>query len=126
MKNGVSILTIEGLQYTAWDAGSQSWKTPNNINEDPQCDIDPSLYAKVVNIYKAHGRFLLVLFLVVCLLFAFSLGSDDHEDIQAAKSRSKLSELIQRHNRAKLLMMKALYLLYNCGWSLATMRTDRF
>ena len=107
----------EGLQYTAWDAGSQSWKTPEQIlDEDPQSDIDPSLYAKVVNIYKAHGEILIgALSSGVPTVRFFPLDADDHEDIQAAKSRSKLSELIQRHNRAKLLMMKALYLLYNCG-----------
>ena len=107
----------EGLQYTAWDAGSQQWKTPEQIlDEDPQSDIDPSIYAKVVNIYKAHGEILIgALSSGVPTVRFFPLDADDHEDIQAAKSRSKLSELIQRHNRSKLLMMKALYLLYNCG-----------
>src|SRR3954464_7323160 len=41
----------DGLQYTAWDQASGSWKTPQDmLDEDPQSDIDPSLYAKVVNV----------------------------------------------------------------------------
>jgi hypothetical protein len=107
----------DGLQYTAWDAGSSQWKTPEQmLDEDPQRDIDPSIYAKVVNVYKAHGEILIgALSAGVPTVKFFPLDSDDHEDVQSAKAHSKISELIQRHNKAKLLLMKALYLLYNCG-----------
>jgi hypothetical protein len=107
----------DGLQYAAWDETSSSWKTPDQIlDEDPQSDIDPSLYAKVVNVYKAHGEILIgALSSGVPTVRFFPLDADDHEDLQTAKAYSKIAELIGRHNKAKLLLMKSLYLLYNCG-----------
>jgi hypothetical protein len=107
----------EGLQYTAWDESSGQWKTPDEIlDEDPQSDIDPAVYAKVVNVYKAHGEiFIGALSTGVPTTRFFPLDADDHEDIQTAKAYSKIAELIQRHNKVKLALMKSLYLLYNCG-----------
>lgn len=107
----------DGLQYAAWDEGAGQWKTPDQIlDEDPQSDLDPSLYAKVVNVYKAHGEILIgALTSGVPTVRFFPVDADDHEDIQTSKAFSKIAELIARQNKAKMLLMKALYLLYNCG-----------
>jgi hypothetical protein len=108
----------DGFQYTAWDESVSRWKTPDEIlDEDPQADIDPAIYAKVVNVYKAHGEILIgALTAGIPTTRFFPVDADDHEDVQTAKAHSKIAELIARHNKAKLLLMKALYLLYNCGF----------
>ena len=38
---------------------------------------------------------------------------DEKEDITSAKAHSKLAELVQKQNHAKLLLMKSLFILYN-------------
>lgn len=105
------------LQYLAWDEVAHDWRTAEQILEDdPQSDIDPALYAKVVNIYKAHGEILIgALTAGVPTVRFFPRDADDHEDNQAARARTKIAELIAKQNRAKLLLMKTLFILYNQG-----------
>jgi hypothetical protein len=107
----------DGFQYLAWDEVARDWRTPSEIAaEDPTNDIDPSLSAKVINIYKAHGEILIgALTSGTPAVRFFPADADDHEDTQTAKAFSKISDLIQRQNRIKLLFMKALYILYNQG-----------
>src|SRR5262245_45865579 len=48
------------IQYGSWDETAGDWKSPQDIlDEDPQADIDPAIYAKVINVYKAHGEILI-------------------------------------------------------------------
>jgi hypothetical protein len=108
----------DGIQYTAWNESTGQWRTPEEmLDDDPQSDIDPSIYAKVVNVYKAHGEILIgALSAGIPTTIFYPLDADDHEDIQTSKAHTKIAELIQRHNKAKLLLMKSLYILYNCGF----------
>jgi hypothetical protein len=105
------------VQYLALDMVAREWKTPQDIaNSDPQADIDPALYAKVVNIYRAHGEILIgALTSGVPTVRFFPRDADEQEDVAAAKAYTKLAELLQRYNKARLLLMKALFLLYNEG-----------
>jgi hypothetical protein len=110
----------DGYQYLAWDESSNDWKTPSDIaREDPENlthDIDPALYAKVVNIYKANGEiFIGALSSGTPQVRFFPKDADDQEDVMAAKGHTKIAELIQRQNRARLLLMKSLFILYNQG-----------
>jgi hypothetical protein len=104
-------------QYLAWDEVSSDWKTAEQIAEDdPTADIDPALYAKVVNVYKAHGEILIGALTAGLPTVRFPpKDADDPEDVSTSKAYTKIAELIQKHNRAKLLLMKALYILYNQG-----------
>ena len=106
-----------GYQYLAWDELANDWKTPADIiAEDPQSDIDPSIYAKVVNVYKAHGEiFIGALTAGLPRVRFFPADADDADDVTAAKAKSRVAELIQRQNKAHLLLMKSLFLLYNEG-----------
>lgn len=105
------------FQYIAWSDVAHDWRTAEDIlTEDPQSDIDPSLYAKVINIYKAHGEILIGALTTGLPTVRFSpKDADDHEDVQTAKAKGKIVELIQRQNKAKLLLMKSLFILYNQG-----------
>ena len=108
----------DSIQYLWWSEQEGDWRTPDSINAnraDPGF-VDPSLYAKVINIYRAHGE-------VVISAMSSSVPSvlfppddaDDPEDILTAKSYTKLSKLIQNHNHGELLLIKALYILFNQG-----------
>ena len=107
----------DGIQYLAWDALGGDWKTPEQvIEEDPDADIDPALYAKVVNVYKAHGEIMIgALSSALPAVRFFPKDADDPDDVTAAKARSHISKLIQKQNRARLLVMRALFLLYTQG-----------
>lgn len=104
-------------QYIIWDDFASDWRTPDEIKAtDNTLDIDPSAYAKIVNIYKAHGQ---------AIISALSAGlphvkffpddADVQEDVFTAKSYSKLAELVQKRNKGQLLFIKSLFVIYNFG-----------
>lgn len=104
-------------QYIIWDEIAQDWRTPQELRElDTQIDIDPAAYAKIINIYKAHGE---------AIISALSAGlphvkffpddADNQDDVFTAKSCSKIAELLQKRNKGHLLFIRALFLLYNAG-----------
>lgn len=105
------------LQYLAWDEVAHDWKSAAEIVEtDPQADIDPADYAKIINVYKAHGEILIgALTSGLPAVRFFPKDADDQEDVSTAKAYSKLAEIIAKNNHAKLLLMKSLFLLYNEG-----------
>jgi hypothetical protein len=111
------MLYWNSIQYLAWDELAHDWTTPEQIAEDdPTADIDPALFAKVVNVYKAHGEILIGALTAGLPTVRFPpKDADDPEDVSTSKAYSKIAELIQKHNRAKLLLMKALFILYNQG-----------
>jgi hypothetical protein len=104
-------------QYIIWDEIASDWRTPEEIKlDDKSLDIDPAAYAKIINIYKAHGQ-AIISALSAGLPFVrfFPDDADSQDDIFTAKSYSKLAELIQKRNKGQLLFIRALFLLYNCG-----------
>lgn len=105
------------LQYLAWSEVAHDWMTADDILEkDPQSDLDPAAYAKVINVFKAHGEILIgALTSGLPAVRFFPKDADDHEDVVSAKARSRIAELIQRQNKARLILMRALFLMYNEG-----------
>ena len=104
-------------QYLAWDQTAHDWMTPDEVLEqDPQADINPAVYAKVINVYKAHGEILIgALTSGVPIARFFPKDADDQEDVSSAKAHTKLAEMVQKQNHSRLLLMKALFVLYNQG-----------
>jgi hypothetical protein len=107
----------DGIQYIWWSDFARDWRTPEQIHEeDPQSDIDPALYAKVINVYRAYGE--VIIAAMSSALPTVPFIPDDAEnpdDITSAKAYTKIGMLIQKHNYAELLFMKALFILYNQG-----------
>lgn len=105
-------------QYLFWDDFAHDWKTPEMYyTENPDDkEVDPVLYAKVCNNYKAHGQAIIAA-LSTSLPYVrfYPDDADNPEDIMTAKAYSKLSELIEKHNDAQLLFVKALFILFNQG-----------
>lgn len=104
-------------QYIIWDELANDWRTPEEIRQaDPKLDIDPASYAKIINIYKAHGEAIIsALSSGLPYVRFFPDDADVPEDIFTAKSYSKIAELIQKRNKGQLLFIRSLFLLYNCG-----------
>jgi len=103
------------VQYLVESSTAHDWMTPEDIlSKDPQADIDPVMYAKVINVYKAHGEIIIgALTSGTPTVRFFPADADDHEDTTTAKACSKIAELIQRWNKARLLLMKSLFIMYN-------------
>lgn len=111
----------DSLQYLWWSDVVHDWRTPDQAVDDlsgsgTDIDVDPNLYAKVVNIYRAHGEVIIAAMSASTPKVVFPPDdADSPDDILAAKAKSKLSELIMRHNYAEMLLIKALFILYNQG-----------
>lgn len=106
----------KGFQYLFWSSMEGNWKVPSlgELRELDDDIIEDLLYSKVINIYKSHGQSIVAALSVDTPgVKFFPDDADDPEDVQTAKAYSKMAELIQRHNKAKLLIMHALYIMYN-------------
>jgi len=108
------------LQYIYWDSVARDYRDYQDKTyvgfEDPQADTDVEAIAKVVNIYKAHGEaWISAIAAGIPYTRFFPDDADNASDVQTAKAFSKIAELIQRHNKADILFLRALYLLFNTG-----------
>lgn len=112
------MLYWDHVQYLWWSEVAHDWRSPDQLQdlEGSDIDIDPSLYAKVINIYRAHGEVVIAAMSanVPKVLFP-PQDADDPEDVITAKAYGRLGEIIYRHNYAELLLIQALYILYNQG-----------
>ena len=102
-------------QYLALDAVARDWKTPQDIaDSEPQADLDPAQYAKVINIYRAHGEiFISALTSGIPMVRFFPRDADEQEDVTAATAYTKLGDLLPPQNTARRRLMRSLFLLYN-------------
>lgn len=129
------MLYWESFQFLYWSELIKDWRTPEQASDDfagsgVSPDMDPSLYAKVVNIYRAHGEVIIAAMSTTVPKVQFPPDdADNPDDILAAKGKTKLATLIQRHNYAEIILVKALYLLFNqglvCGYN-ETFESDEF
>jgi len=107
-----------GIQYIYWDAVAQDWRVPTQadlMSEETRDNAGP-FYDYVVNIYKAHGESIIAaLSIKPPTVEYFPDDADEPKDILAAKSKTKAAILVQKRNKAKLLMIDALHKLFNQG-----------
>lgn len=100
-------------QFIYWSEVAHDYRSLNDLtraeeNETP----DP----KVFGIYRAYGESLIAAMAaaIPAVLF-FPDDADNPDDITTAKAYSQISELVQKHNQAPLLLIRALALIYNQG-----------
>src|SRR5271169_389624 len=110
----------QGVQYLFWNASTEDWNSPDSggfdtLSDDTENQLG-SFSDKVVDIYKAHGES------IISALAAQIPGvrwlpddADSTEDTITARTYSKIGELIDRHNKTKLIFLKALFYLANHG-----------
>jgi len=110
-----------GVQYLFWSSSEDSWRSPAMMgdNFDDLTDDDEALGSfsdKVVDIYKAHGESIIAaLSAQIPALRFLPDDADDPADTLTARTYNKVADLIQRHNKAKLVFLRALFFLANQG-----------
>lgn len=102
-------------QYNIWDELSRDWKPIDDFRDSDDIDLE-GFNPRTVNVYKAHGES------VIAALTSgipgtkfFPDDADSQDDISTSKVYSRAAELLQRRNKAPLLLVKSLYILWNQG-----------
>lgn len=94
-----------------WDNLTNDWAIPNWDDKESE-GIPP----RIINIYRAHGESIIAALSVgVPSVLFFPADADNADDIDKAENYSALAKLIQKHNKAKLLYIKILSILFNQG-----------
>lgn len=108
----------QGIQRIFWDYSLQDWKRVPIDEEEEMISsiVDPTLYDKIINIYRAHGESIIAALSVKTpnVIF-YPDDADTTEDVDTAKAYDKIAQLICRHNKDKLLIVKSLFILFNQG-----------
>ena len=106
-----------GMQYLFWSEREDSWRSPLDIGWDEE-DVDDvqeqlgSFSDKVVDIFKAHIEAIIsALAAQIPSLRFIPDDADDSNDLVTARTYSKIADLVQRHNEAKMLFFRALFFL---------------
>jgi len=102
----------EGITDIFWDFGANDWR--QTVNEGQE--NNPESYDKILNIYRAYGESIIAaLSIKLPTVTFYPDDADVIEDVETAKGYTKIWDLIVKHNKGKLLFMKALYILFNNG-----------
>jgi hypothetical protein len=108
-----------GVQFLFWSSSEQSWRSPVDFGWGDQSqdfeDVEEqfgSFSDKVVDIFRGHGEAIISALASQIPALRFSPDdADSIEDLQTARTYSKIADLIQKHNKAKLVFLKALFFL---------------
>jgi len=104
------------VQNIYWSASADDWKTPDYFRlQFPDSDISDT-ELKIINIYRAHGESIVAALSVgTPTIRFFPEDADNPVDVSTSKAYSKLAKMIERQNKAKLLLMRMIYILFNQG-----------
>lgn len=114
----------KGCQDLYWDAEKRDWQYADetqglitvSLAEGEEVEIDPTDFGKVVNIIKGHGEAVVAaLATSVPTVRWFPADSDDPMDSMAARTFSKIEQIIRRHNEAELLIVRMAFLMWKQG-----------
>jgi len=102
-------------QHNIWSEVAQDWRPIDSFNDEDDLDLE-GFNPRTVNIYKAHGESVIAAMSsgVPATRF-FPDDADSTADVSTSKVYSRAAELIQRRNKAPLLLTRALYILWNQG-----------
>ena len=108
-----------GTQYLFWDSINELWRSAeiSNLDDDYEDENQQGSFSdKVIDIYKAHGEAIIsALSAQIPGLRFLPDDADSTVDVVTARTYTKIGELIQKHNKAKLVFMRALFFLANHG-----------
>lgn len=109
-----------GVQYLFWSERDDSWRSAQDSEfEDNQGEDNDSLGSfsdKVIDIYKAHGESIIAaLAAQVPALRFLPDDASSTEDTLTARTYNKIADIVSRHNKAKLVFLRALFFLANQG-----------
>ena len=91
------------------DPITHDWRVPDWSMMD---DTDPRL----INIYRPHGEAIVAaLSVTIPTILYHPRDADNPDDIEAAKAYKNITELLELHNEAPMLFIKAIVILFNQG-----------
>lgn len=104
-------------QHNVWSEMAQDWRPIEDYMRIENDDLDlEGFEPRTVNIYKAHGES------VIAAMAAgipgtkfFPDDADSQADVSTSKVYSRAAELLQRRNKAPLLLIRSLYIMWNQG-----------
>lgn len=111
----------DGAQRLFWDESRGHYIDANGLHTPAQRDQYKDILGdgpidRVVNIYRPHGESIIAAMSVgTPVVQFFPDDADETNDITTAKAYSKIANLLQKHNNASILYIKALFILYNQG-----------
>src|SRR5271169_2538915 len=107
----------KGIQYIYWSEVAKDWKAIQDAYmTDP--DYDPTLFAKVINYYRAHGESIISAMAAgLPYVRFFPDDADNPDDVMTAKAFGQIEELVQKHNDGQNILLKILYCLYNSSFA---------
>ena len=110
-----------GVQYIFWSERDSTWINPadqawrEGLTQEELEDVGP-FYDYIVNIYRAHGEAIIAsLSAQIPSLRFIPDNADDTNDTVTARTYDKIADLVSRHNKAKMIFLRALFFLWNCG-----------
>lgn len=104
---------FQSIQRVFYDYGIQDWR---RLDFEDSKSFDPTLYDKIINIYRAHGESLIAALSIKPPNVTFYPDDADvAEDVETAKAYDMIWDIIIKHNQSNLLLVKALFILFNQG-----------
>jgi len=104
----------KNIQNVFWDERAKDWRSVND--QDLNAELDTYYADKVINIYRAHGESIIAALSqdLPSTIFVPDDG-ENINDCRTAEAWSQISALIARQQKSILLLIRALYLMYNQG-----------
>lgn len=105
-----------GVQYLFWSQQDETWRSPLDFgfSDDDTGAMDEigSFSDKVVDIFRGHGEAIIsALAAQIPALRFLPDDADSDIDVITSRTKSKIADLVQRHNKAKLVYLRALFFL---------------
>jgi predicted RNA-binding Zn-ribbon protein involved in translation (DUF1610 family) len=108
-------LYFNNIQNIFLDPIAQDYRTLNSILDELTRD-GANLDIKIINVYRAYIESVVAALTVDIPAVEFTPDdAENNDDIETAKTYEKISIIVQRHNHAVLMLIKALTILCNQG-----------
>lgn len=109
-----------GVQYIFWSESRQDWISPTETRwfqqEEGREEAEGPFYDFVINIYKAHGEAIIAALGSQLPTVRFPPDdAENQEDLITSKTYAKIGDLVNRHNKSKILLLRALFTMCNQG-----------
>lgn len=109
-----------GIQYIFWSESKEDWLTPAEArwfeDEEGREGSEGPFYDFALNIYRAHGESIIAALAAQMPTVRFPPdNAEDEDDILTSKTYAKIADLIQRHNKARVMMLYSFLVAWNQG-----------
>ena len=104
----------QGIHNVYFDTNGNDWVVAGSEDNDINLDLDT--FENQVNILEQHGESTIAAIAnAVPKVKFFPNDAENVDDIAAAEEYSKLSDIIQKDNKHKMMFLKCLFIVYNYG-----------